>query len=229
MIDLDKSLNNLYKDNDIEIPTSLRRKLDKVYEEIESKKKKIIKKNVLKVAGLIIALLIGTNFIKPSLAEELPIFGPVIKVLNNKWGLGIKYTENGLVVKEDFHTENHTLNIEAVDYRGDQVLLVYKIINNNKIDMDNTEMYSLDIDISGEDFIVDGNTGIDTGGVDEDGVCYGYSLRRLNFEKGLDNRKELTVKISPKGIRYFKGDEDVIEEIKDTREINLTIKNKNFR
>lgn len=229
MIDLDKSLNNLYKDNDIEIPTSLRRKLDKVYEEIESKKKKTIKKNVLKVAGLIIALLIGTNFIKPSLAEELPIFGPVIKVLNNKWGLGIKYTENGLVVKEDFHTENHTLNIEAVDYRGDQVLLVYKIINNNKIDMDNTEMYSLDIDISGEDFIVDGNTGIDTGGVDEDGVCYGYSLRRLNFEKGLDNRKELTVKISPKGIRYFKGDEDVIEEIKDTREINLTIKNKNFR
>ncbi|MDU5105431.1 hypothetical protein [Clostridium sp.] len=228
MIDLDKSLNNLYKDNDIEIPTSLRRKLDKVYEEIESKKKKTIKKNVLKVAGLIIALLIGTNFIKPSLAEELPIFGPVIKVLNNKWGLGIKYTENGLVVKEDFHTENHTLNIEAVDYRGDQVLLVYKIINNNKIDMDNTEMYSLDIDISGEDFIVDGNTGIDTGGV-EDGVCYGYSLRRLNFEKGLDNRKELTVKISPKGIRYFKGDEDVIEEIKDTREINLTIKNKNFR
>lgn len=227
MIDLDKSLNNLYKDNDIEIPTSLRRKLDKVYEEIESKKKKTIKKNVLKVAGLIIALLIGTNFIKPSLAEELPIFGPVIKVLNNKWGLGIKYTENGLVVKEDFHTENHTLNIEAVDYRGDQVLLVYKIINNNKIDMDNTEMYSLDIDISGEDFIVDSNTGIDTGGVDEDGVCYGYSLRRLNFEKGLDNRKELTVKISPKGIRYFKGDEDVIEEIKDTREINLTIKNKN--
>lgn len=146
MIDLDKSLNNLYKDNDIEIPTSLRRKLDKVYEEIESKKKKTIKKNVLKVAGLIIALLIGTNFIKPSLAEELPIFGPVIKVLNNKWGLGIKYTENGLVVKEDFHTENHTLNIEAVDYRGDQVLLVYKIINNNKIDMDNTEMYSLDIE-----------------------------------------------------------------------------------
>lgn len=229
MIDIDKSLNNLYKDNDIEIPTSLRRKLDKVYEEIESKKRKTIKKNVLKVAGLIIALLIGTNFIKPSLAEELPIFGPVIKVLNNKWGLGIKYTENGLVVKEDFHTENHTLNIEAVDYRGDQVLLVYKIINNNKIDMDNPEMYSLDIDISGEDFIVDGNTGIDTGGVDEDGVCYGYSLRRLNFEKGLDNRKELTVKISPKGIRYFKGDEDVIEEIKDTREINLTIKNKNFR
>lgn len=229
MIDLDKSLNNLYKDNDIEIPTSLRRKLDKVYEEIESKKRKTIKKNVLKVAGLIIALLIGTNFIKPSLAEELPIFGPVIKVLNNKWGLGIKYTENGLVVKEDFHTENHTLNIEAVDYRGDQVLLVYKIINNNKIDMDNPEMYSLDIDISGEDFIVDGNTGIDTGGVDEDGVCYGYSLRRLNFEKGLDNRKELTVKISPKVIRYFKGDEDVIEEIKDTREINLTIKNKNFR
>lgn len=229
MIDLDKSLNNLYKDNDIEIPNSLRKKLDKVYEEIESKKRKTIKKNVLKVAGLIIALLIGTNFIKPSLAEELPIFGPVIKVLNNKWGLGIKYTENGLVVKEDFHTENHTLNIEAVDYRGDQVLLVYKIINNNKIDMDNPEMYSLDIDISGEDFIVDGNTGIDTGGVDEDGVCYGYSLRRLNFEKGLDNRKELTVKISPKGIRYFKGDEDVIEEIKDTREINLTIKNKNFR
>lgn len=229
MIDLDKSLKSIYKEENIKIPNSLRKKVNNIYEDIESKSKKKVRKNLLKVAGLFITLLIGINFVKPSLAEEVPIVGPVLKVLNNKWGLGIKYTENGLVVKEDFHTENHTLNIEAVDYRGDQVLLVYKIINNNKIDMDNPEMYSLDIDISGEDFIVDGNTGIDTGGVDEDDVCYGYSLRRLNFEKGLDNRKELTVKISPKGIRYFKGDEDVIEEIKDTREIKLIIKNKNFR
>lgn len=229
MIDLDKSLKSIYKEENIKIPNSLRKKVNNIYEDIESKSKKKVRKNLLKVAGLFITLLIGINFVKPSLAEELPIVGPVLKVLNNKWGLGIKYTENGLVVKEDFHTENHTLNIEAVDYRGDQVLLVYKIINNNKIDMDNPEMYSLDIDISGEDFIVDGNTGIDTGGVDEVDVCYGYSLRKLNFEKGLDNRKELTVKISPKGIRYFKGDEEVIEEIKDTREINLTIKNKNFR
>ena len=230
MIDLDTSLNNLYKDNDIEIPNSLRRKLDKVYEEIESKKKKRIKKNVLKVAGLIITLLIGTNFIKPSLAEELPIFGPVIKVLNNKWGLGIKYTENGLVVKEEFHTENHSINIEAVDYLGDQVLIVYKIKYENKIDMDNPIIYSFDMDISGEGFkIVSNGAGLDTGGKDEDGAYYGYSLRQLKFEKGLDNREELNVNISPKALRYFKGNGEVIEEIKDPREINLTIKNKNFR
>ena len=227
MIDLDKSLNNLYKDNDIEIPTSLRKKLDKVYEEIESKKRKSIKKNVLKVAGLIIALLIGTNLVKPSLAEELPIFGPVIKVLNNKWGLGIKYTENGLVVKEEFHTENHTVNIEAVDFKGDNLLIVYKI--ESKFEINNPILYYFDLDISGEDFEVYGQGGLDTGGVEEDGIYYAYGIRQLKFPKGTDKKEEVTVNIFPKSIGYSKDDEEVREEINDSREIKLTIKNKNFR
>ena len=99
MKDLEKSLKNLYNEDDIKIPNSLRKKVNKIYEDIESKSKKKVRNNILKVAGLFIALLIGINFVKPSLAEELPIVGPVLKVLNSKWGLGIKYTENGLSVK----------------------------------------------------------------------------------------------------------------------------------
>ncbi len=227
MMDLDKKLRNLSNKDDIKIPNSLREKVNKIYEDIESRNKKKVRKNILKVAGVFIAILIGTNFVKPSLAEELPIFGPVLKVLNNKWGLGIKYTENGLSVKEEFHTENLTINIEAVDFNGENLLIVYKI--ESKIEIDDPIMYSVSIDIRGEDFINKEGIGLDTGGPDEDGVYYGYSIRELIFEKGIDKKEELTVSIFPKSISYFKNDEEVIEEIYDSREINLTIKNKNYR
>lgn len=227
MMDLDKKLRNLSNKDDIKIPNSLREKVNKIYEDIESRNKKKVRKNILKVAGVFIAILIGTNFVKPSLAEELPIFGPVLKVLNNKWGLGIKYTENGLSVKEEFHTENLTINIEAVDFNGENLLIVYKV--ESKIEIDDPIMYSVSIDIRGEDFINKEGIGLDTGGPDEDGVYYGYSIRELIFEKGRDKKEELTVSIFPKSISYFKNDEEVIEEIYDSREINLTIKNKNYR
>ena len=227
MMDLDKKLRNLSNKDDIKIPNSLREKVNKIYEDIESGNKKKVRKNILKVAGVFIAILIGTNFVKPSLAEELPIFGPVLKVLNNKWGLGIKYTENGLSVKEEFHTENLTINIEAVDFNGENLLIVYKV--ESKIEIDDPIMYSVSIDIRGEDFINKEGIGLDTGGPDEDGVYYGYSIRELIFEKGIDKKEELTVSIFPKSISYFKNDEEVIEEIYDSREINLTIKNKNYR
>ncbi|WP_066895446.1 DUF4179 domain-containing protein [Clostridium nigeriense] len=227
MMDLDKKLKNLYNEDDIKIPNSLREKVDKIYEDIESNNKKKVRKNLLKVAGIFIAILIVTNFVKPSLAEELPIFGPVLKVLNNKWGLGIKYTENGLSVKEEFHTENHTINIEAVDFKGDKLLIVYKV--ESKIEIDDPIMYSISIDIRGEDFINKEGAGLDTGGPDEDGIYYGYSIRELNFEKGSNNKEELNVSIYPKSITYFKNDDEVIEEVYDSREIKLTIKNKNYR
>lgn len=227
MMDLDKKLKNLCSEEDINIPNSLREKIDKIYEDIESKNKKKVRKNVLKVAGIFIAILIGTNFVKPALAEELPIFGPVIKVLNEKLGLGIKYTENGLSVKEEFHTENHTINIEAVDFKGDKLLIVYKI--ESKIDIDDPIMYSFSIDIRGEDFVNKEGSGIDTGSPDEDGIYYGYSMRELTFEEGKDKKEEVTVSIFPKSITYFKNDEEVTEEMYDSREIKLTIKNKNYR
>lgn len=227
MMDLDKRLKNLSNEEDIKIPNSLREKVDKIYEDIESKDKKKFRKNVLKVAGVFIAILIGINFVKPSLAEELPILGPVLKVLNNKWGLGIKYTENGLSVKEEFHTENHTINIEAVDFNGENLLIVYQI--ESEIDVDSPIIYGVNIDINGEKFSVEEVGGLDTGGPDEDGIYYGYSSKKLNFEKGTDKKEEITVSIFPKSINYFENDEDVIEEIYDSREIKLTIKNKDYR
>lgn len=226
-MDLDKNLKNLYNEDNIEIPSSLREKVNKIYEEIEKKSKKRTRINILKVAGLFFVLVIGVNFVKPSLAEELPIFGPVLKVLNDKWGLGIKYTENGLSVKEEFHTENHNINIEAVDFRGDNLLIVYRI--ESKIDLDTPIIYGVTIDIRGEDFINKEGIGLDTGGPDEDGIYYGYSIRELNFEKGSNNKEELTVSIYPKSISYFENDDEVIEEVYDSREIKLTIKNKNYR
>lgn len=227
MMDLDKKLKNIYNEDNIKIPNSLREKVNKIYEDIESKNKNKVRKNLLKVAGLFVAILIGINFVKPSLAEELPIFGPVLKVLNNKWGLGIKYTENGLSVKEEFHTENHIINIEAVDFDGGNLLIVYKI--ESKIDIDTPILYGVTIDIRGEDFINKEGSGLDTGGPDEDGIYYGYSQRQLSFEKDINEKEELTVSIYPKSITYFKNDNEVIEEIYDSREIKLTIKNKNYR
>ena len=226
MKDLEKSLKNLYNEDDIKIPNSLRKKVNKIYEDIESKSKKKARNNLLKVAGLFIALLIGINFVKPSLAEELPIVGPVLKVLNNKWGLGIKYTENGLSVKEEFHTENHTVNIEAIDFDGDQLLMTYKV--ESKIEFNNLVFYNIKFDINGEGFNVEQGGGLATGGPDEDGIYYGYSVTKLNFENSAYNNEEIVVSISPKSIDYA-DEEYIIEEINDSRELKLTIKNKNYR
>ncbi len=226
MKDLEKSLKSLYNDDDIKIPNSLREKVNKIYEDIESKSKKKVRNNFFKVAGLFIALLIGINFVKPSFAEELPIFGPVLKVLNNKWGLGIKYTENGLSVKEEFYTENHTVTIEAIDFDGSQLLMTYKV--ESKIEFDNLIIYGIMFDINGEEFNVEQNGGLATGGPDEDGIYYGYSVTKLSFENSAYNNEEITVGITPKAIRYI-AEEDTIEEINNSRELKLTIKNKNYR
>lgn len=226
MKDLEKSLKNLYNEDDIKIPNSLRKKVNKIYEDIESKSKKKVRNNILKVAGLFIALLIGINFVKPSLAEELPIVGPVLKVLNSKWGLGIKYTENGLSVKEEFHTENHTVNIEAIDFDGDQLLMTYKV--ESKIEFNNLVFYDIKFDINGEGFNVEQGGGLATGGPDEDGIYYGYSVTKLNFENSAYNNEEIVVSIFPKAIDYI-DEEYIIEEINDSRELKLTIKNKNYR
>ena len=226
MKDLEKSLKNLYNEDDIKIPNSLRKKVNKIYEDIESKSKKKARNNVLKVAGLFIALLIGINFVKPSLAEELPIVGPVLKVLNSKWGLGIKYTENGLSVKEEFHTENHTVNIEAIDFDGDQLLMTYKV--ESKIEFNNLVFYDIKFDINGEGFNVEQGGGLAKGGPDEDGIYYGYSVTKLNFENSAYNNEEIVVSIFPKAIDYI-DEEYIIEEINDSRELKLTIKNKNYR
>lgn len=162
-MDLDKSLKNMYSEDDIKIPNSLREKVDKVYKDIESNSKKKVRKNILKAAGLVFVLLIGTNFVKPSIAEEIPIVGPVLKVLNNKWGLGIKYTENGLVVKEEFHTENHIINIEAVDFRGEQLLIVYKV--EGELDFKEPTIFSLSLDVKGDEFIFEQGGELATGGL----------------------------------------------------------------
>lgn len=227
MKDLEKSLKNIYNEDDIKIPNSLREKVNKIYEDIESKSKKKVRNNVLKVAGLFIALLIGINIVKPSLAEELPIVGPVLKVLNNKWGLGIKYTENGLSVKEEFHTENLNINIEAMDFDGWQLLMTYKV--ESKIAVDNPVFYDIMFDINGEGFNVEESGGLATGGPDEDGIYYGYLVKKLEFEKSSYNNEVIVVSISPKAINYIQDGKDTIEEINDSRELKLTIKNKHYR
>ena len=78
-------------------------------------------------------------------------------------------------------------------------------------------------------FINKEGRGLDTGGLDEDGIYYGYSLRELSFEKDMNEKAELTVSIYPKSITYLKNDYEVIEEIYDSRERNLTIKNEKYR
>lgn len=55
-------------------------------------------------------------FINPTLAEELPLLGSVVKVLNHDFGINIRYTENRLDVNESFNTENFKITIESVDY-----------------------------------------------------------------------------------------------------------------
>ena len=83
MSDIEKDLRNLANAEDIEIPKSLRNKVNHIYKiiEKENSKKNKIRKSIRVASGLVVFLL-GINFIKPTLAEEIPLVGPVLKVLN---------------------------------------------------------------------------------------------------------------------------------------------------
>ena len=104
--------------------------------------------------------------------------------------------------------------------------MTYKV--ESKIEFNNLVFYDIKFDINGEGFNVEQGGGLATGGPDEDGIYYGYSVTKLNFQNSAYNNEEIVVSIFPKAIDYI-DEEYIIEEINDSRELELTIKNKNYR
>ncbi|MDU7129132.1 MAG: DUF4179 domain-containing protein [Escherichia coli] len=227
MSDIEKDLRNLANAEDIEIPKSLRNKVNHIYKiiEKENSKKNKIRKSIRVASGLVVFLL-GINFIKPTLAEEIPLVGPVLKVLNENLGLGIKYTENGLVVNKDFKTENYNVNIETVDFNGDKLLIVYKV--EPKKDIYEVISYSLDIEVEGSAFKVKQGDSLSTGRI-ENNVYYGYSVLEITFEDIYSNNEELKVNILPIGLNITTNNEEIKEKIENGESLSLIIKNKNYR
>lgn len=131
------------------------------------------------------------------------------------------------MVKEDFHTENHVVNIEAIDFDGEQLLIIYKV--QSKIEFNELIFFTLALDVRGDEFTVEEGGGLATGGPDESGIYYGYSVTELNFEKSAYNNEKIIVSISPKSLHYIKDGNEIEERINDSRELKLTIKNKNYR
>lgn len=222
MRDIEKELEDLSINEEVFIPDSLRKKVNETYDQLEEKK--IVKykiKSVIKVASLVIIILFSTNFIAPTVAEEIPLVGPVIKMLNNKMEINIRYTDNGLVVKETFNTEGYSVNIETVDFDGERILIVYKVVGIKK----NTPWPCvLGIDIKSDSSIINEEASMATGGIEE-GEYYGYQQYDINFNDDFTKQKEIKLNITPK-ILIAGSDE---ESFVDATEINLTVKNKNYR
>lgn len=187
----------------------------------ENKISKNIIKNVIKVASIVIIILFSTNFVAPTIAEEIPLLGPVIKMLNDKMGINIRYTDNGLVVKEAVNTENYSVNIETVDFDGEKILIVYKVTGINK---NTTWPCVLDVDITSDSLVVNTEAAIATGAI-EDGSYYGYQQYTINFNNGILKEKEIQLNIIPKIL--IAGDDK--EKFINASEINLHVKNKNYR
>ena len=224
---IDKNLKKIKDTENIVIPDSLRNKLNEAYSQIQEKEETVVSKYVkqsLKVACVLIVIIVGINFVNPILAEEVPLFGPVIKVLNENFGLEIRYTENGLVVNESFNTENFKITIETVDYVNEQIFIVYKVEGENLEE----GIYSLFLQAEGEGFTAIQGDAIATGDL-KNSIYYGYTSMELKFDEIKDNRKEITLKLKPIYFEYITQFSEGSEEIITHKEINLTIENKSNR
>lgn len=224
---MDKKLKRLKDTENIVIPDSLRNKVNDAYNQIQEKEETLISKYVkqgLKVACVLIVIIVGINFVNPIFAEEVPLFGPVIKVLNENFGLKIRYTENGLVINESFNTENFKITIETVDYINEQIFIVYKVEGENLEE----GIYSLFLQAEGEGFTAIQGDAIATGDL-KNGIYYGYTSMEVKFDEIKGNRKEITLKLTPIYFDYITKLSEGSEEITTHKEINLTIKNKNNR
>lgn len=220
MRNIEKELEDLRMNKEICIPDSLRKKVNETYEQLEENK---ISKNIIRVAAIAIAIIIlfSTNSIAPTIAEEIPLVGPVIKMLNNKMEMNVRYTDNGLVVKETFNTECYSVNIETVDFDGEKILIVYKVVGINK----NTPWPCvLDIDIKSDSLIINKEASMATGGIEE-GAYYGYQQYDINFNNEPLKEKEIQLNITPKILIAGSDEEEFINE----GQINLNVKNKNYR
>lgn len=220
MRNIEKELEDLRMNKEICIPDSLRKKVNETYEQLEENK---ISKNIIRVSAIAIAIIIlfSTNSIAPTIAEEIPLVGPVIKMLNNKMEMNVRYTDNGLVVKETFNTECYSVNIETVDFDGEKILIVYKVVGINK----NTPWPCvLDIDIKSDSLIINKEASMATGGIEE-GAYYGYQQYDINFNNEPLKEKEIQLNITPKILIAGSDEEEFINE----GQINLNVKNKNYR
>lgn len=225
MRDIDKELRSLGNNINIEIPKSLREKVNETYKIIEKENvngRKCIK-NIIKVAAAIIVVVIGVNLLSPTIAQEIPLFGPVIKVINESFGIGIKYTENGLAIHENFETENYKVIFESIDYNGSDIMMIYKVETNEE----ELGLYVLECEIEGIGFEIDGTGAMATGDFYE-GDYYGYFLCGTDFKEAREF-DEITIKITPKFIEYLPKNKIIREEIINSKTIEYTIKNKNLR
>lgn len=222
MRNIEKELEDLRMNKEICIPDSLRKKVNEAYDQLEENKiPKDIIKNVIKVASIVIIILFSTNFIAPTIAEEIPLVGPVIKMLNDKMGMNVRYTDNGLVVKEIFNTEGYSVNIETVDFDGEKILIVYKVVGIKK----NTPWPCvLDIDIKSDSLTINNEASMATGGIEE-GAYYGYQQYDINFNNDDLKQEEIQLNITPKVLIAGSDKEEFI----NATEINLNVKNKNYR
>lgn len=227
MRDIDSDLRELkYKEN-IVIPENLRNKVNETYEKIEYKdtlKVKNYAKNIFRVACILIIIIFGINFVNPILAEEVPLLGPVVKVLNDAFGMNIRYTENGLAVNESFNTENFKVTIESVDYDNDQIFIFYKVERKNLEE----GIYSLFLEVDGEGFTTTQEGAMATGDI-QNGVYYGYSSMKVTFDDINEEYEEIELKLTPNYFGYITRDEEGEESIINSKEISLTIRAKEFR
>lgn len=227
MKDLDRDLRKLKDIENIVIPDSLRNKVNETYSKIENKKNvrsNKYAKNILKIACAFMVIILGISFVNPTLAEEVPLLGTVIKVLNDNFGMGVRYTENGLAVNKSFNTKNFKITIEAVDYVNNQILVVYNV-EGEKIE---EGIYSLFLQAEGDGFTAIEGNAMATGNL-KDGIYYGYTSMELKFDNIEDKNEEITLKLKPTYFTYITQVSEGNEEVINSKEISLTIKNKDSR
>ena len=106
----------------------------------------------------------------------------------------------------------------------DQIFIFYKVERKNLKE----GIYSLFLEVNGEGFTSTQEGAMSTGDL-QNGVYYGYSSMKVIFDDINEEDEEITLKLTPIYFGYITREEEGEESIINSKEINLTIRDKAFR
>lgn len=142
---------------------------DNIEEEVSNMQKKRIKKNLNKkikgkknwkiikysytAAALALVSLIGINTVSPSFAENIPVVGSIIQVLNEKMGIYGDYAEYSQMVDKSVTNKGIGVTINEVMADGSRLIIGYTVKSDEKLEDEEFKDYfsmTSDFEINGK-------------------------------------------------------------------------------
>lgn len=127
-----RELKDSAKEIEIEVPDSLRLKVNDTINNLKDKKPR---RNYLiaKAAAFLLATLCTFNILMPTYAESLPIIGATFKSINEAFGYGGKYVDKAKSVSLTQNYDGITMTINNIYFDGTELAIAYELKSEKKL------------------------------------------------------------------------------------------------